>query len=374
LPFSLRRGRRFGGRCLVAAITVVMQLARVAAMEEPGAAAFRAGSFARDLLLDLVADHPRAGDLFRLRHAHANRAGRLDRDLLLHADRVLLGLLLGDALADRLHALLFFPFGLANVHLAGDRLHLANALLAAHRVLFPGRAGHPAALGLGARARLAAGILAAAVPVQTLLELVKAARAALDLLALPVTLIHALANDLVLRDIVVAGLVGGACLDARDLHAHAMNDFLGLRHRVVNGADAGSLFLNVLAAVGGVVFLPLLLDIDGTGCLIFFGHPLFDANGAVLRGARLTTIVGSGGNGRRGYDNASQQDYANMLPDHDISFVAILADPGRPRDHSAGQDRTTIAVERTATMPKLGVMEKETRLGIPEKSPKDIRL
>src|SRR5438105_8968211 len=179
----------------------------------------RAWGRARNLLLDLMADHAAAGHPLCARHAHADRAACLVRHPLLDADCFTHGLALGHALVDRAHVLLLTRHGLAGVHLAGDRAPLADALHDRAGVLFPGRARHPALDRLGPRRTFLRARLAAIIPVTELVELVQAARAARHLLALVVPLVHALADALGFRNALPHGLVCGALLNARHLLA-----------------------------------------------------------------------------------------------------------------------------------------------------------
>lgn len=90
-----------------------------------------------------MANHAAAGYLFLDRHAAGHGAGGLVRSLLLHANRVGLGLAFRDALVARHVAFLFTAFALVGRHFALDGDAFANPLLASNGVLFPGRAGNP---------------------------------------------------------------------------------------------------------------------------------------------------------------------------------------------------------------------------------------
>ena len=177
--------------------------------------------------------------------------------------------------------------------------------------------------------------------VQTILQ----AWATDNFLAFPVAFVDALANDFALGNALPGLLHYGAFFNARDADADLLRDRLHFRDAVVDRHLASPLFLDRLALVGGVSLLLALLFVYSPSRFILLGDPLLHADGAGLRCTRIRTalgVIGPRGNSRSGQKSTSQQGNANMLPNHDISFVATLADPGRfSRTHTAGQDRTT---------------------------------
>jgi len=301
------------------------------------AAAIAAG-VALDLLLNRPANHTAAVYRFLVRDAADHGTSCLIRNRLRAANGVGFGLGFRHALAARDLALFLANFALVDRYLARYGPAFADALVATDSVLFPGRAGYPAANRLGPNAAVIAR-LAAAVVVATaeLVQSFSEGRAAGLFTAFIVALVDAAANHLGFRLADDVGFHDGALLDARDAHADLPGHCLDLGNHLVHRAGARPGFRNAFATIRGVALLLTLSGVNGTGGLEVFGDPLFDAHGAVLRGTRRATVVGASGQSRRSHDAASQQGNANMLPDHAISLDAILADPGRHRDTPLGR-------------------------------------
>src|SRR5262249_49190026 len=146
---------------------------------------------------------------------------------------------------------------------------------AGHGLLHANLAGDPNLDGLGPHARLAA-VAAVVLVVEALLEAVAKARAALDFLALVVTVVfpfldhlgHLLVGDVSLHD--------GPFLDDRHALAHIAHFRLGFLDGLVH--HAGARFGHALALVGGVLFLVALGLIDRALTLVRFGDPFLDAD------------------------------------------------------------------------------------------------
>jgi hypothetical protein len=332
----------------VAAIAALVEQTAQSVLQRGAAIAGVASNF----LLDSAANHAAAGHFFLDRHAAAHGAGGLVRNFLLHADRVGFGLAFRDALVARHVAFFFMALALVGRHLALDRDAFANPLGASNGVLFPRRASNPVLDRLGpaawgaaiVAAIAAAGIAAAATAgVQLGGNPVLQARATDNFLAFPVTFIDALAYDLGLGNALPGLLHHGAFFNARNAGADHLRDGLDFWNAMVHRYLASPLFLDGLAFVGGVGFLFALLAVHSPSSFILLGDPLLHADGAGLGCTGITTalgVIGSSGSSRCGNESTSQQGNANMLPNHDISFVATLADPGRfSRTHRwAGPD------------------------------------
>jgi hypothetical protein len=364
----------------VAAVAVAAAITRGIAA---GVAAIVAWIAAGDLLRHAAADHPAAGVRLALRDAADHGPAGLVRHELPAGYAVADLPVVRNTLVAAHLALNLFDDLLVGANLAGVRFALAHGAVASDRAFFIGRARNPAANGLhrDAAARIAAAI-AAVVAARVAAIVVAAEQAtpaptagvvARNALAFPVAVVNAAAHTLGVGLAPIAGLVVGALLIARNAAAHLLADGLVLRDHLVFADVASARFGIALTAIRGVVLLFTLAAVHGSCTLVRFGDPFATIHGTVLgrtcgrRGTRCrlwSVLISPCGQGRRGQDAASQQGNAKMLPNHAFSFFSILADPGRHRDDSAGQDRTTHEVERHPTMPNVGGMEKKKWLGI----------
>lgn len=120
-------------------------------------------SRASDFAFDAATHHAGAGDRFLVRHAHADGAFDLARNLLGYALGVLLSLLAFNALIRAHLDLLLTPFVAAHRYFALDLLFAANALANLHLAAFVLRAVHPHLASAGAAVAGVARVIAAAV-------------------------------------------------------------------------------------------------------------------------------------------------------------------------------------------------------------------
>src|SRR5262249_55539906 len=161
---------------------------------------------------------------------------------------------------------------------------------------------------------------------ETALQAVPAARAAGNLAALIMAAVHALANHFGHRLANHVRLHDRALFDGRDHFANLARLDASLGAPLVAGDGPRVGLGDALAAIRRVSLRLTLSGVDRPCRGVVLGHPLLHANGAVLRGAGvcrhgggarwLGSILGPRGPSRRGYDTASQQGNANMLPNH----------------------------------------------------------
>ena len=280
------------------------------------------------------------------RHADADAAGGLIGHHAMAANRVGPRALFRHALPAGHLALLLAHLAVAAGHVNLDRVAFANALRAAHLVLFPGGAGNPAAnsprrLAAAAFAAVAAGIaagVAAAIAAMAATTLAQAAQqaatsatttiataaiataivAARNFTALPVPLVHAATNGPRRR------LANPALLHDRSLfanghvHAIAAGDRLAFRHPAIHGVAARPGFRIALAAVRGVALGPPLIAIRLTTTIL----------------GRRATVAGPCARGGSDRDQRGQQSNAKMMQDHAVSLFGS-ADPDWPGDSPA---------------------------------------
>src|SRR5262249_28065397 len=150
--------------------------------------------------------------------------------------------------------------------LAGD----PDALGAVVRGLAAARALAAAGAAAAAAGVAAAGRLAAAVTLAQAVEALQQRRAALDLAALVVALVHAAVRVGRLGGAGHDLLHHGALLPARDALGHAARLVVGLGDRLVDGHVVRPRLGGALGAAGGVLLLDALLLVDGARRFVLF--------------------------------------------------------------------------------------------------------
>jgi len=311
--------RDFSSRLVAAGIAAAMMSATEPAQNPmKGLEAVRCLT-ARDFLFHGPGHHPGSGDGFGYRHAFAHGARGLVGDTLLDHDCAGAGLLFGDAFHARHLALNLLLDRLAHGHLAGLRPIFAHPFHARHGNFFPDLARHPDLDGLrrrgtaGIGARVAA-VAATAQLVEAIQQPMAAARNFPAFIVAPVnTFPDRARNRLASNDF----FHDRAFFFYGDALANRARFGAGLGNLFVHRAGIRPGFRNALTPVGGVRFLMAFHLVGSSRTRILFGHPFNATNFAGATGRRAT-IAGSGGNCRRGREDACQQNHADTLPDHSL--------------------------------------------------------